>query len=129
MSFHVPEAARVYHVQFATSADGNNGAFFLESPEPGWQISAIASDGLDWEHVSAFAFKKSGQQRTPTWREMAYLKDLFWDPEDVAMQLHPRRSQYVNAHPHVLHIWRPIGAAIPEPPAYLVGPIAAEAEA
>lgn len=54
---------------------------------------------------------------------MCQVKDVCWDDEDVVMQLHPRRSQYVNMHPHTLHLWRPLEASIPEPPSILVGPL------
>jgi hypothetical protein len=128
--FHVPERARdTTHPILATSAaDGNNGAFDLESPEPGWRLTLVCSDGADptvpekWEHVSVHAYRGGGvQQRCPTWKEMCYVKNLCWDDEDVVMQLHPRRSQYVNCHASTLHLWRPIFDRIPEPPAYLVG--------
>jgi hypothetical protein len=52
---------------------------------------------------------------------MCYVKRLCWDAEDVVMQLHPRESEYVNQHPHTLHLWRPIDAVIPEPPSIFVG--------
>lgn len=132
MSFHVPELARdtTHPVLKSSSADGNNGSFLIESPEPGWRLALIASDGseapeepdLQWEHVSVHAYRNGGRSmRTPTWREMSYVKDLCWDDEDVVMQLHPRRSEYVNNHPHVLHLWRPKGRDIPTPPSVLVG--------
>lgn len=142
MSFHVPELARdTTHPQLATTAaDGNNGVFNLESPEPGWRLALICSDGSDmpelprWEHVSVHAYRtrvgevtellrRNGvpKQRTPTWKEMSYVKRLCWDGEDVVMQLHPRESEYVNNHPHVLHLWRPIHAEIPTPPSIFVG--------
>jgi len=144
MSFHVPESARLldHPLLGTTSADGNNGAFKVSSPEPGWTLFLICSDGSDptsghrlrgdrlsdthmmekWEHVSVHARRDHGQQlRTPTWKEMVFVKDLCWDGEDVVMQLHPRRSEYVNNHPHVLHLWRPLQAVIPEPPSVLVG--------
>ena len=103
--------------------------FILESVEPGWQLAVLASDSSEpdgeglprWEHASVHAFKGE-KQRTPKWLEMCYVKNLFWDSEDVVMQLHPRASQYVNCHPHTLHLWRPIDAVIPEPPAIFVGP-------
>jgi hypothetical protein len=134
MSFHVPEAARVrdHPIFRSTPADGNNGAFELESVEPGWMLAVIASEGDapdwpeadGWEHVSVHAYRPRGfdgaQLRTPTWREMCFVKNLFWDPDDVAMQLHPRRSEYVNEHPHVLHIWRSRTCPIPTPPRDLV---------
>lgn len=123
--FHVPELARdtTHPLLGTTSADGNNGAFHLESPEPGWRLAVIASDGLGWEHVSVHAYRQEGQrQRTPAWKEMCHVKRLFWDAEDVVMQLHPRESDYVNCHPHTLHLWRPTAAVIPTPPAIFVGP-------
>jgi hypothetical protein len=130
MSFHVPELARdtTHPVLGSTSADGNNGAFDLESPEPGWRLALLCSDGSEapdvvdwqWEHVSVHAYRNS-QSRTPTWKEMTYVKRLCWDGEDVVMQLHPRESEYVNCHPNVLHLWRPKLAVIPTPPAVLVG--------
>ena len=135
MSFHVPEASRdtTHPFMRTTRDDGNNGCFHLESPEPGWHLAVIASDGSDptveekWEHVSVHAWRgKDGptlKERTPTWKEMCYVKRLCWDAEDVVMQLHPRESQYVNCHPHTLHLWRPINATIPEPPSIFVGPM------
>lgn len=123
--FHVPELARdTMHPLLRTcSADGNNGAFHIESPEPGWRLALIASDGEGWEHVSVHAYRRSGDQsRIPTWKEMTYVKQLCWDDEDVVMQLHPKRSEYVNCHPDVLHLWRPTAAVIPTPPAEMVGP-------
>ncbi len=128
MSFHVPELARnTDHPMLGTSAsDGNNGAFEIESPEPGWRLMLICSDGGEWEHVSIHAYRgqgvlSKGQQRTPNWREMVYVKDLCWDDEDVVMQLHPKKSDYVNMHPHTLHLWRPLAAEIPTPPSVFVG--------
>ncbi len=134
MAFHVPESARntLHPLLGTTTAAGNNGAFDLASPEPGWRLQLICSDGAEplvpekWEHVSVHAYR--GQDgptlrlRTPNWKEMCYVKRLCWDAEDIVMQLHPRESEYVNCHPHVLHLWRPIGTAIPTPPAWMVGP-------
>ena len=124
--FHVPERARdrTHPLLKSTAADGNNGAFHLDSPEPGWQLALLCSDGDGWEHVSVHAYRARGRQmRTPSWREMAFVKDLCWDDEDEVVQFHPPRSEYVNIHPHVLHLWRPIGVAIPRPPSRLVGPL------
>lgn len=133
MSFHVPDTSRdtTHHLLRTTSADGNNGAFLIDSPEPGWRLALIASDGTHapelpaWEHVSVHAFRGGGvhtrQLRTPTWKEMTYVKRVCWDGDDVVMQLHPRESEYVNNHPHVLHLWRPLLAVIPTPPSIFVG--------
>jgi len=128
--FHVPERHRIHdHPTMGSSAaDGNNGAFDLDSVEPGWRLLIIASDGTHlaiargWEHVSVQAYR-GRQSRIPTWREMAFVKDQFWDGDAVVMQLHPRRSEYVNVHPNVLHLWRHTTIPIPTPPPILVGPL------
>jgi len=74
------------------------------------------SEEAGWEHVSV-----STPRRPPNWQEMCFVKSLFWDDEETVMQLHPPRSQYINNHPHCLHLWRPIDQAIPLPPSILVG--------
>lgn len=132
MSFHVPEGGRIRSHPFlaSTSADGHNGAFQVPSPEPGWILFLICSDGsgeparleYQWEHVSVHAVQ-GARDRTPTWKEMAFVKDLCWDEDDVVMQLHPRRAEYVNVHAYTLHLWRPRLERIPTPPAELVGPV------
>ncbi len=117
--FHVPECYRFFTGLLASdSADGNNGAFLL--PDPKRRLWVIASDGMGWEHVSVHA-EQGARTRTPSWDEMCRVKDAFWDAEDVVIQFHPRHSQYVNNHPHALHLWRPIGVELPEPPSICVG--------
>ena len=100
-------------------SSGCNGAFRLEGPH--MAIVVIASDGSDpitngWEHVSV-----SGR-RTPNWEEMCFVKDAFWMPEEIVMQLHPPASLYINIHPHCLHMWGHRDKIIPMPPQILVGP-------
>jgi hypothetical protein len=120
--FHVPEQYRdIYSFPGNDASLGNNGYFLVENGPSGRFLSVIASDGCEWEHVSAKAMYKPGRFKVPNWEEMCYLKTLFWDPEDVVMQLHPKQSEYVNNHPSVLHLWRPVGLPIPQPPPILVG--------
>ncbi len=47
---------------------------------------------------------------------MCFLKDLFWEKNEVCIQIHPSELEYVNTHPFVLHIWRPVDQPIPTPP-------------
>lgn len=119
MSFRVPEHRRVLSGQYASrfDLDGNNGLFMVPIPNSRETVRVIASDGGGWEHVSV-----SLVNRCPTWEEMCAVKDLFWSAEDCVMQLHPPRSEYVNHHPFCLHLWRPIGRDIPQPPSFFVGP-------
>lgn len=85
------------------------------------RLVIVASDGLGWEHVSV-SVRDGKRVRTPVWDEMAHVKDVFWDDEDVVVQFHPRRSEYVNCHENVLHLWRPVGIELPTPDPILVGP-------
>lgn len=55
-----------------------------------------------WEHVSMELFAR----RLPTWEEMCYVKDIFWDDEEEVVQIHPKKSKYVNMT-EALHMWRP----------------------
>ena len=120
MSLHPPLSGRItdHPTHASTNEDGANGAFLVQSPEPGWTLALIMSDGEGWDHVSVHAFKRDGAiLRTPTWKEMAFVKGLCWDGEDVVIQYHPAKSSYVNLHPHVLHLWRPTnGHHVPVPP-------------
>ena len=83
-------------------------------------LGVIASNGCGWEHVSV-----SLPTRCPTWEEMAFVKSLFFEPEELAIEIHPKASAYINVHPFCLHIWRPVAAAAFDammPPSFLVGP-------
>lgn len=97
------------------------GAFFFQRGTV--SFVAIVSEGDDtipWEHVSVRAKDYNGE-RCPTWDEMCFIKQLFWDDEEECCQFHPKKSEYVNCHPHVLHIWRATMTALPTPPAIAVG--------
>jgi hypothetical protein len=105
--FHVPEKFRVLNgvgSYNSTADDGNNGVFHISMKfsHLSANLRIIASDGNLWDHVSV-----STPNRCPTWKEMNYVKDLFWDPEDCVVQFHPPKSNYVNNHPYTLHLWRP----------------------
>lgn len=80
------------------------------------QIRTIASWGGGWDHVSV-----SLPHRIPVWEEMCFIKEQFFHPEECVVQYHPRASQYVNNHPHCLHMWRKQGEPFPEPPSEFVG--------
>ena len=49
------------------------------------------------------------------------MKEVFWNDDEVCMQLHPKKEEYVNNHPFCLHIWKPIKQEIPIPPSIMVG--------
>lgn len=77
---------------------------------------AVQADAqTEWEHVSI-----SMADRCPTWEEMCYIKDLFWEPEETVVQYHPPKSEYVNMAKYCLHLWHFKGE-MPSPPKHYVG--------
>lgn len=114
--------------------DGMNGAFSIPLSGFGHKVIAncIVSDGrcdeydpstaeiAGFEHVSVHILE-FGKQRIPTWAEMCAVKDLFWDPEECVVQYHPPKSDYVNNHPHVLHLWKWLKGEFPRPSHLTVG--------
>jgi len=117
--FHAPKQFMVKHPVLGMG-EGNNGYFMFE--KNGINFNVISSDGMGWEHVSV-GIQNSwiNKPRCPTWEEMCMVKDLFWDKEVCVIQYHPPKSEYVNNHPYVLHLWRPIGVSIPMPNSIMVG--------
>lgn len=55
------------------------------------------------EHVSIEMFV----DRLPKWNEMCFIKDIFWDEEEKVVQIHPKKSEYINIT-EALHLWRPV---------------------
>jgi hypothetical protein len=121
MRMQLPEKLEAGRIQ-GDRRWGAYGAFDLHGP-CGERLRIVASgadaDDLQsqgWEHVSV-----STRRRPPNWQEMSFVKDLFWEPEECVVQFHPPRSEYVNNHPHCLHLWRNKNIAFPLPPSVLVG--------
>lgn len=110
---------RVRTGQYASDDSyGFNGMFQLWHESS--RLTILASDGEGWQHVSVSLY--SYPSKTPRWDVMCMVKDWFWEPEDVVVQFHPRKSDYVNMHKGCLHLWRCTdGREFPTPPSILVG--------
>lgn len=74
----------------------------------------VAPTSEDWQHVSV-----SLPDRCPTWDEMNFIKELFWGEDEIVVQFHPTKSEYVNNHRYCLHLWN--HKSIQTPPKELVG--------
>jgi hypothetical protein len=108
---------------------GVTGRFSFLHPETGRRLNVIATDGEydptgpfpkddpihRWEHVSVSLDRALSMAMCPTWAEMCFIKAIFWDEEEMVVQYHPARSEYVNNHPGVLHLYRYKGE-MPKPP-------------
>lgn len=95
--------------------DGGHGYIWRAGKE--W-ASVIWSYGGGWEHVSISPKNKT---QIPTWNDMCMLKDMFFNEDEVVVQYHPAKSEYVNQLRNCLHLWRPIEADMPTPPSIMVG--------
>lgn len=122
MRYPLPEAlekCRIRSGLFGTTRSfGNNGAFIVPCRPQRSTLKLIMSDQEGWEHVSVSVHR---QNRCPTWEEMCWVKDLVWQPDERVVQFHPPETEYVRAHPYVLHLWKPIGVELPHPPHTMVG--------
>lgn len=80
--------------------------------------TVIWSFGGGWEHVSVAPYDR---KYTPSWDDMCWLKDVFFYPDEWAVQFHPAHSEYMNNVKNCLHIWRPSKEILPTPPSWMVG--------
>lgn len=97
-----------------TGVDGGMGIIY-RAAKP--FASVIWSNGGGWEHISISPFKRV----TPSWADMCELKDMFFNDDEVVVQYHPAKSEYVNNKDNCLHLWRPINEPLPTPPSIMVG--------
>ena len=105
---------------FGDCGHSDRGAFLIPSPVTRANMRVIAAAAIvglsGWDHVSV-----SLKNRCPNWPEMEYVKRLFFEDNETAMQLHVPPSDHISYHPYCLHLWRPVGVEIPRPPSELVG--------
>jgi len=108
------EDLRVEHPMYPTPKKGSiEGAFLIPYADTDLRILSGCGDG--WDHVSV-----SVAHRCPTWNEMCFVKNLFFEKEELVLQFHPPESKYKNCHPYVLHLWRPWNQKIQLPPANMI---------
>lgn len=122
------EAGRVH--KYADLIGKPVGNFTLVHPETGRRLNVLVSDGTPdpgmpvddpatkWEHVSVTVLATFGV--CPTWAEMCWIKDQFWDEEEWVLQYHPAKDANISFHPSCLHLWRPKEETIPVPPSVCV---------
>jgi len=109
------EKFRVTYGRFgSTKFDGFNGFFFI--PYAGEILKVMMSDMMGWDHVSV-----SYENRIPGWKELHWVKRLFWDDEETVIQIHPPESRYINRCEYCLHLWRNQNQEIELPPREMIG--------
>lgn len=83
-----------------------------------WIGTVIWSYGGGWEHVSVSPYKR---HIIPSWDDMCAIKNMFFREDEVVVQYHPAKSEYVNVVENCLHLWRPLKAEMPVPNSLMVG--------
>lgn len=86
-------------LQLMTRAAMQSGIITLNNGHKGTFVMGRDENGM--EHVSVQL-----QRKLPTWEEMCEIKDIFWEDEEEVVQIHPKKSEYVNIT-EALHLWRP----------------------
>lgn len=103
------------NLRSGTLIESGEDGFAARFPYRNEVFGIIFSWGGGWEHLSI-----SGGRRCPFWGEMCMFKEIFFRDDEMVMQLHPAKTDYVNVHEFCLHLWRPIEEKIPEPPKIFV---------
>ena len=57
-------------------------------------------DGKLWMHLSV-----SRDRIVPNWEQMVAVKNIFLGEDALAVQVFPRKANYINIHKYVLHLW------------------------
>lgn len=65
--------------------------------------SAINFKDHEWEHIM---LDLEEQGRCASYTEMSVLKETFWEESEIAIQVHPGKSNYINLRQYALHLWR-----------------------
>lgn len=91
--------------EMAVQEGGYNGGYGDITMER-WTGSVVwVTDETGWQHVSVCPYDPDIM---PTWDEMCRIKDIFFEDEEIAIQMHPPKSHYVNIMQNCLHLWRPL---------------------
>jgi len=111
------EACRVNNL-FGAPNDGRNGRFIVQGPcGAKLHVNSWDHKKYGWEQVAV----DTDRRRSPNWLEMCFVKDLFWDEQEMVIQIHPPLSRYVKNSRTCLHLWKPKHQEIPAPPSHMVG--------
>ena len=91
------------------------GGFTIE-PKTNKRLNFKFTKANDWEHLSV-----SMPNKCPSWEQMCFMKEQFWEDNEACVEYHPKKEDYVNNHNYCLHIWRPYNVELPIPPSIMVG--------
>lgn len=65
--------------------------------------AATELDGKRWLHLSCSLMGDEG--KLPSWDDLREVRDVFLGDEALCLHLIPPRSEHVNIHSGVMHLW------------------------
>lgn len=110
----ISDHRHIYSDKVEISNDGFRGYMTVDRID----MTFVASWGGGWDHVSVAPLKK---KIVPSWEIMCKVKDVFFEPGEAVIQIHPPKSEYVNNMPNCLHLWRANDREMVLPPSFMVG--------
>ena len=73
----------------------------------------------DWDHLCVFVLEDENgieRHRMPTSEELHEIFEVFFEDDEVGIEVYPTTEEYVNIEEFTLHLWRPVESVLPEPP-------------
>lgn len=110
----ISDHRHIYSDKLEIANDGFRGYMTVDRVD----MTFVASWGGGWDHVSVAPLKKN---IVPSWEMMCKVKDVFFEPGEAVIQIHPPKSEYVNNMPNCLHLWRANDREMALPPSFMVG--------
>ena len=104
----------IYSDKLKISDDGIKGFISVNRID----MSFVASWGGGWDHISVAPIKR---YIVPDWNTMCKVKQIFFKPNETAIEIHPPKDEYVNNMPNCLHLWRANDKEMILPPSFMVG--------
>ena len=115
------ENARKTTGAMASKEGDDFGYFWMQRGRAEFGIMASSGDEtIPWEHVSVKARDYRGEC-CPTHEELSWIKELFWNDDECVVHYYPPKSEHINNHQFVLHLWKYKGGEMPAPPSICVG--------
>lgn len=108
------DSKRIYSEGLEFSQDGFKGYIEINRVV----MTFVASWGGGWDHVSVAPIKS---RITPDWDMMCKVKQIFFEPDEAVIQVHPPENEYVNNKLNCLHLWRCRYKDMVLPPSCFVG--------
>lgn len=112
MPLHAAESYRIRHGRLGSDDSFDSNGYFLVPYKEEFLLCLISDSG-GWDHVNI-----SLPARTPNWEEIEFVRDIFFDAQDIVVIYSPPRLFPYVTNPFHIHMWRRQGHQFPIPNMY-----------